>query len=70
MVLKTLKQGKSRDPNGWVRDLFFSDIAGKDLKVSILKLFNKIKEENFIPDFIRKADITTIYKGKGETSWG
>ena len=36
MVLKTLKQGKSRDPNGWVRDLFFSDIAGKDFKVSIL----------------------------------
>ena len=68
IVLKTLKQGKSRDPNGWVRDLFFSDIAGKDLKVSILKLFNKIKEENFIPDFIRKADITTIYKGKGEKS--
>ena len=67
-VLKTLKPGKSRDPNGWVRDLFFSDVAGKNLKLSILKLFNKIKEENFIPDFIRKADITTIYKGKGEKS--
>ena len=25
-----------------------------------------MKAENFIPDFIRKADITTIYKGKGE----
>ena len=68
MVLKSSKSGKSRDPNGWVRDLFFSDIAGKNLKLSILKLFNKIKEENFIPEFIRKADITTIYKGKGEKS--
>ena len=68
MVLKSLKPGKSRDPNGWVRDLFFSDIAGKNLKLPILKLFNKIKEENFIPEFIRKADITTIYKGKGEKS--
>ena len=29
-------------------------------------LFNKMKTENFIPDFVRKADITTIYKGKGE----
>ena len=68
MVLKTLKPGKSRDPNGWVRDLFFSNVAGKNLKLSILKLFNKIKEENFIPEFIRRADITTIYKGKGEKS--
>ena len=68
MVLKTLKQGKSRDPNGWVRDLFFSEIAGKDLKLSILKLFNRIKEENFIADFIRNAVITTIYEGKGEKS--
>ena len=68
MVLKSLKPGKSRDPNGWVRDLFFSEIAGKNLKLSILKLFNKIKEENFIPEFIRKADITTIYNGKGEKS--
>ena len=65
-VLKTLKQRKSRDPNGWVRDLFSSDIAGKNLKISMLKMFNKIKEENFIPEFIRKADVTTIYKGKGE----
>ena len=25
-----------------------------------------MKDENYIPDFIRKADVTTIYKGKGE----
>ena len=65
-VLDDLKKGKSRDPNGWVNDLFFNEVAGKYLKTSILKLFNKMKAENFIPDFIRKADITTIYKGKGE----
>ena len=32
----------------------------------MLRLFNKIKLENYIPDFIRKSDIATIYKGKGE----
>ena len=64
-VLKTLKPGTSRDPNGWVRDLFSSDVAGKNLKLSMLTMFNKIKSENFIPEFIRKADVTTIYKGKG-----
>ena len=32
----------------------------------MLKLFNKMKLENFIPDFIQLADVATIYKGKGE----
>ena len=29
-------------------------------------MFNKMKEEDYIPDFMRKADVATIYKGKGE----
>ena len=65
-VLKQLKEGKSRDPNGWVRDLFKSEIAGTQLKKSLLMLLNKMKAENHIPDFIRNADVTTIYKGKGD----
>jgi hypothetical protein len=65
-ILKHIKTGKARDPNGWVNDLFRNDIAGKYLKMSMLKLFNKIKLENFIPDFFRLADVATIYKGKGE----
>ena len=65
-VLKNLKEGKSRDPNGWVRDIFSNEVAGKHLKISMLKLLNKIKFENHIPDFIRLADVVTIYKGKGE----
>ena len=27
---------------------------------------NRMKSENYIPDFVRKADVTTIYKGKGD----
>ena len=65
VVLNKLKEGKSRDPNGWVRDLFKNEVAGIQLKTSLLLLMNKIKSDNFIPDFIRNADITTIYKGKG-----
>ena len=30
-----------------------------------MHIVNKIKEENYIPDFVRLADISTIYKGKG-----
>ena len=29
-------------------------------------MFNKMKEEDYIPDFMRKEDVATIYKGKGE----
>ena len=66
LVLKQLKNGKARDPNGWVNDLFGSEVAGSQLKLSMLMFFNKMKTENYIPEFIRKADIATIYKGKGE----
>ena len=30
----------------------------------MLSLFNKIKFEKYIPDFIRNADVATIYKGE------
>ena len=64
LILKHLKIGKTRDPNGWANELFRNEVAGKGLKISMLKLFNKIKFENSIPDFIRNADVVTIYKGK------
>ena len=65
MILKHLKTGKSRDPNGWCNELFSNDVAGKQLKLSILLMFNKMKSDNYIPDFIRNADVATFYKGKG-----
>ena len=34
----------------------------------MLILFNKIKLENYFPDFTRLAYVTTIYKEKGEKS--
>ena len=45
-VLKHLREGKSRDPNGWVNDLFRNEVAGKYLKISLLKLLNRIKADN------------------------
>ena len=65
-ALKELKKDKSRDPNGWLNELFQEGVAGNNLKISMLNLFNKIKSENYFPEFMRKADVTTIYKGKGE----
>ena len=65
-VLSALKTDKARDPNGWINDIFKDEVAGKDLKVSMLKLFNKTRSENYIAELIQKADVATIYKGKGE----
>ena len=65
-ALNKLKDGKARDPNGWTNELFTNKVAGKYLKISMLMILNKIKIEKYIPEFIKSADITTIYKGKGE----
>ena len=43
-------------------------IAGKNLKKSMLMYFNKMKEENQTPDFMKIADVTTLYKGR-EAAW-
>ena len=63
-AIKTLKIEKARDPNGWINELFKEGVAGNNLKLSMLKLFNKIKTENFFAEFMKKAEITTLYKGK------
>ena len=65
-VLGSLKKDKARDPNGWLNDIFKEGVAGNDLRKSMLILFNKMRSEKFIPDFVGLADVATIYKGKGE----
>ena len=67
-ALKGLKCNKARDPNSWVNELFKDGVLGQNLKLSILHMINKIKENNQIPEFARLADISTIYKGKGSKS--
>ena len=67
-VLKNLKAGKCRDPEGLIREIFKDEIIGSDLKNSLLILFNKIKDTGIIPSFMRVANIHAIYKGRGEIS--
>ena len=68
LVLKSLKNDKARDPNGWANELFKDGVAGRNLKLSLLRFFNRMRAKNEIPDFIRLADVSTIYKGKGPKS--
>ena len=65
-AIKGLKKEKARDPNGLVNEIFKDGVAGKDFKLSLLSFFNRMKETNFIPDFVRMSDVATIYKGRGE----
>ena len=65
-VLKGLKAGKCRDPEGMIRELFKEEVMGEDLKHSLLTMLNKIKETGNIPQFMNVVNISAIYKGKGE----
>ena len=65
-VLAALKNNKSRDPHGLINELFKPGTIGSDLKNSLLTLYNRIKENCYLPEFIQWADITSLYKGKGE----
>ena len=61
-VLNKIDMNKSRDPYGLNRSLFHIDYIGSDLKQSLLILFNKVKKEGQIPEFMKKALISTIPK--------
>ena len=64
-VLKSLKNNKTRDPNGMINEIFKPGIIGTDLEIGLLDLFNQIKENLFVPEFMNSQNITSIYKSKG-----
>ena len=63
-VLKSLKRSQSQDSMGLVNELFMLGYIGHDLKLSLLQLFNKIKNTTKIPDFFKNVYITAIPKKK------
>ena len=44
-VLKNLKNNKSRDPQGYINEIFKPNVCGKNLSDSLLLLANEIKAE-------------------------
>ena len=65
VVLNNLKNNKSRDPNGLANELFKKDAAGKDLKLAVLMLMNRIKDEQIYPKCLEDCNISSIWKLKG-----
>ena len=64
MVLDYLKKNQSRDPFSLANELFKKDVAGSDLKIAIIKVLNRIKEEQLYPEDLEQYDISSIYKNK------
>ena len=61
-VLKSLKPGKSKDPDDYICELFKDGVIGIDLKIFILMMMNKIKEDIKVPECLKKANITILHK--------
>ena len=64
-VLNGLKKNKSKDPNGLVNEIFKEESAGEDLKIAILMLMNRIKDEQLYPKCLELCNISSIWKMKG-----
>ena len=62
-VLKSLKSNKARDAHGHVYELFKR--GGQDLKISLLKLFNLVKQKQIYPDILTPSNISSFHKNKG-----
>ena len=65
-ALKALKNNKARDAHGHIYELF--KYGGADLKGSMIKMYNKIRESQEYPDILKPSNITSLYKMKGEKS--
>ena len=64
-VCKYLKNGKARDEAGLIYELFKPENTGFDLYKSLTIMFNQIKSDLVIPDFLQMMSITSFYKLRG-----
>ena len=59
-ALRNLKKDKARDYEGYANEIFKNEIIGSNLKESLLIMFNKMKREKFVPEFMNFANITAL----------
>ena len=62
IALGYLKNNKCRDPMGYCDEIFKDGVIGVDVKESLLLMMNKIKENLYIPDVMKIANISTVPK--------
>ena len=54
-LLKSLKTGKSKDQDEYISELFKEGVVGIDLKVSLLKMMNRMKTKIVVPECPREG---------------
>ena len=67
VALRNLKNNKSRDFEGYLNELFKSDTIGENLNQSLLIMFNNLKKNQLIPQFMNFCNITTVPKKGSKT---
>ena len=65
-VFKVSKNNKARDAHGHTYEVF--KFCGGDLKKSLLELFNLVKNKQIYPTIFQPANITSLYKKRGDKS--
>ena len=61
-ALADLKKHKSRDHSGYINEIFKEEVIGTNLKMSLSTMFNKLKAEQIMPQFMNFSNITTVPK--------
>ena len=64
-VLRSLKNNKTKDPNGMINEIFKAGCIGSDMKDALTKLFNGVRANQFLPLFMALSNITSLFKNKG-----
>ena len=65
VVLKQLKNNKSKDPLDLPNEIFKPKNIGTDLKLALLRLMNQIKRQQIVPEKMKLCNITSLFKNKG-----
>ena len=61
-ALSDLKNNKSRDPQGYINEIFKHGVIGQNMKNSLLVMMNKLKKQGLIPTVMNITNITTVHK--------
>ena len=67
-VCRKLENKKARDQNGMIYELFKPSYAGDDVYKSLTTMFNAMKNDFYVPDFLQIMSITSFFKNKGDKS--
>ena len=63
-----IQNNKARDRYNMTYELFKPQYAGADIYMSLTCLFNMMKDQLIVPEFLSQMSITRFYKHRGQKS--